>query len=74
MSQGGSQNVEVAVDITGLNPGPYNTTITVDAPGASNSPQIFSVKLAIQAAGGSGGGGGGGESGGGGGCFLSSLR
>ncbi len=40
-------SLSVSVDPTGLSPGSYNGTITITAPGASNSPQTVSVSLTV---------------------------
>ncbi len=40
-------SVIATVDTTGLTAGPYNATITVTAPGATNSPQTVPVTLTV---------------------------
>ena len=40
-------SLSVSVDPTGLSPGSYDGTITITAPGASNSPQTVSVSLTV---------------------------
>jgi uncharacterized protein (TIGR03437 family) len=40
-------SVSVSVDPTGLSPGSYNGTITITAPGASNSPLSVAVNLTV---------------------------
>jgi uncharacterized protein (TIGR03437 family) len=39
----------VSVNSTGLNPGPYNGTIQIAAPGSANSPQYLGVTLTVAA-------------------------
>ena len=41
-------SLSVSVNPAGLNPGTYNGTITITAPGASNSPQAVSVGLTVR--------------------------
>jgi uncharacterized protein (TIGR03437 family) len=43
-------NANVSINTAGLTPNTYNGTITVTAPGASNSPQTVSVTLNVSAA------------------------
>jgi uncharacterized protein (TIGR03437 family) len=43
-------SLSVSVNPAGLNPGTYNGTITITAPGASNSPQTVSVSLKVTSA------------------------
>jgi uncharacterized protein (TIGR03437 family) len=40
-------NLGVSVNPTGLNPGTYNGSVTITAPGASNSPQNIAVTLIV---------------------------
>ncbi|KPJ86327.1 MAG: hypothetical protein AMS17_12835 [Spirochaetes bacterium DG_61] len=49
-STGEYDEVTVSVDITGLEAGVYNATITITAPGASNTPQTIPVQLTINPA------------------------
>ncbi len=49
-STGEHDEVTVSVDITGLEGGIYNATITITAPGASNTPQTVPVQLTINSA------------------------
>ena len=42
-----TDNVTVSANISGINAGNYSATITVSAPGATNTPQIVSVSLTI---------------------------
>jgi PKD repeat protein len=42
------QTVHVGVDATGLEPGEYVNLVTVDCPGALNSPQSFRVELKVR--------------------------
>ena len=44
-------SLSVSVNPTGLSPGSYNGTITITAPGASNSPQTVSVSLVVSSIG-----------------------
>jgi uncharacterized protein (TIGR03437 family) len=43
-------SLSVSVNPAGLNPGTYNGTITITAPGASNSPQTVAVSLTVTSA------------------------
>jgi uncharacterized protein (TIGR03437 family) len=43
-------SLSVSVNPSGLSPGTYSGTITISAPGASNSPQTVSVSLAVTSA------------------------
>ena len=47
----GAAALTVAVDPTGLAPGTYTKTITVSAPGATNTPRTVPVTLVVSAAG-----------------------
>lgn len=47
----GAGTVTVSIDNTGLEPGIYTRSITVEAPGAANSPQAVSVTLVVTPAG-----------------------
>jgi hypothetical protein len=42
-----SQSLENTVDPTGLSPDTYTATVSVDAPGASNTPQNYTVSLTV---------------------------
>lgn len=46
-STGQVNSVTVSVNTTGLSAGTYNATITISAPGATNTPQTVSVTLAL---------------------------
>ena len=46
-STGETDDVTLSVDITGMSAGSYSATITIEAPGASNSPQTVAVDLTI---------------------------
>ncbi|MBA7681366.1 hypothetical protein ES703_89704 [subsurface metagenome] len=46
-STGEMDKVILSVDITGMGPGGYSATITIQGPGATNSPQTASVSLTI---------------------------
>jgi len=59
-STGEVDDVTLSVDISGMGGGSYSATITIEAPGATNTPQTVPVSLTIAASGGGGGGGGGG--------------
>jgi hypothetical protein len=39
----------VSADAAGLEPGVYRATVSVDCPGAANSPQVFRVELDVPA-------------------------
>ncbi len=69
-SSGEHNNVTVSVNITGMSDGDYTANITINAPGANNTPQVFPVSLHISPPGGGAIGGGGGGGGGGGSCYL----
>ncbi len=47
--QGGGREILVQVDASGLDPGKYLSRVTVDCPGALNSPQEFLVTLDVRA-------------------------
>ncbi len=49
-STGETNNVTVAVDITGLAAGTHTTTITITDPDAANTPQVMPVSLAVNPA------------------------
>jgi hypothetical protein len=61
-----SQSLENSVDPTGLSPDTYTATVSVDAPGASNTPQNYTVSLTVTPSGSSSGSDGGASSGDGG--------
>jgi len=46
-STGETDTVIVSVDISGMTAGSYNATITISAPGATNTPQTVPVNLTI---------------------------
>lgn len=46
-SAGEHDGVTVSVNISGMTPGSYNATITISAPGATNTPKTASVNLTI---------------------------
>lgn len=46
-SAGEIHSINLSVDVSGMNVGSYAATITVSAPGASNSPQTVPVNLTI---------------------------
>jgi uncharacterized delta-60 repeat protein len=46
-STGEHDPVTVSVDTSGMSAGSYNATITISAPGATNTPQIAAVSLTI---------------------------
>jgi len=48
-STGERDNVTVSVSISGMSTGSYNATITISAPGITNSPQTVPVRLVISA-------------------------
>jgi outer membrane lipoprotein-sorting protein len=50
-STGEHDPVTLSVDISGMSTGTHNATITISAPGATNTPQTASVTLTINAAG-----------------------
>jgi hypothetical protein len=45
LSAGGSQQVSVSVNISGMSAGTYTGNITFSAPGAQNSPQTVLVTI-----------------------------
>lgn len=45
--RGNGQKLEVSVDATDLKPGDYEAKVSVDCPGAFNSPQSFRVLLTV---------------------------
>jgi hypothetical protein len=49
-STGETDNVIASVDISGMGAGSYSATITISAPGATNTPQTVSVSLTINSA------------------------
>jgi len=61
-STGESDTVEVTYSTSGLAAGTYNATVTVTAPGATNTPQTIAVTLTVNSPQSGGGGGGGGGS------------
>jgi len=77
---GTDQLLNISVNVTSLLSGPYSGKITIDAPGATNTPQIIHVNLAYSDPPGvsdngsdNGDGSGGGGSSSGGGCFILTL-
>jgi len=58
-SSGEVDSVTLSVSISGMTAGSYTATITISAPGATNTPQTVPVSLAIAAALAPGGGGAG---------------
>jgi len=63
-STGEHDNVTVSANITGMSAGDYSANITINAPGANNTPQAVPVGLHIRSPGGGGSSGGGGGGGG----------
>jgi len=50
-SSGGTDDVTVSVDVTGMTTGDYSATITISASEATNTPQTVAVNLTISTAG-----------------------
>jgi probable HAF family extracellular repeat protein len=71
-STGERDTITVSYTTSGLAAGAYSATITIEAAGASNTPQTIPVSLTVNAETAPGGDGGGG--GGGGGCFIETVK
>jgi probable HAF family extracellular repeat protein len=71
-STGEQDTITVSYTTSGLAAGAYSATITIEAAGASNTPQTIPVSLTVNAETAPGGDGGGG--GGGGGCFIETVK